>query len=177
MNIFVSHSLKDQKLISDLKNKLEPLGVSLSIAEHNIDLIHSISEKIEILIRDCDVALILLTNDGFNSNFVHQEIGFIKSINKPSIKVVEKGLENRITGFIYGHDYILYEPANPEIALESTKNALLDHWNNIEKNRIAQYNLKLKEEMLLAEKKDKEAKIGLGILAGLIILGLASNSD
>jgi len=137
MIIFVSHSLKDKILIQDLKNSLVPHGIALLIAEHYRDLSNSISQKIENMIRQCDVALILLTENGYGSNFVQQEIGYIKSCNKPSLQVIEKGLENKITGFIYGHDFLVHDPKTPHFTVEGIKNSLLNYWN-IEQGKLSQ---------------------------------------
>ena len=157
MKIFVSHSLGDASLINDLISKLSPYGITLLIAEHNIDLRFSITTKIENMIRQCDVALVLLTENGFNSNFVQQEIGYITSCNKPALNVVEKGIEPKISGFIFGHDYLLHDPQSPDITLERIKNILLQHWATE------------------SQRKNKEANIGLSILAGLLVLGLSGN--
>lgn len=159
MKIFVSHAISDQTFIHGLKNKLEPFGITLFVAEHYQELQYSITEKIETMIRQCDVALILLTDKGFNSNFVQQEIGYIKSCNKPSLKVVQVGIENKLTGFIYGHDYLSHDPDQPEKTLEKIKAILLQYWN------------------IENERKSKETKIGLGILAGIIVLGLSSGDN
>lgn len=105
MKIFVSHSLNDNNLIQVLKQNLEPKGIILLLAEHYQELTGTITQKIENMILTCDVALVLLTENGFNSNFVQQEIGYINSCKKPLLAVVQSGLQNKITGFQYGKDY------------------------------------------------------------------------
>ncbi len=125
MKIFISHSSLDQELIRKIKNTLEPYGITPLIAEHNIDLENSITEKIENMIKQCDVALILLTENGFNSQFVQQEIGYIKSLNKSYLQLVQLGYENKIKGFNYGKDYVPFDTTNQEYALEKIKKTLL----------------------------------------------------
>lgn len=176
MKIFVSHSLKDQQLINDLKRKLEPLGIVLAIAEHHIDLKQTITSKIEQLISQSDIALFLLTQEGNNSNFVQQEIGYIKKCGKPSLIVVQKGYESKVTGFIYGHDHIIYDPTQPDTTLEKIKEVLLKYWRQVEQKMFRQLQQKIASNKIEAERKEKEAKIGFGILAGLLVLGLI-NSD
>ena len=102
MKIFISHSLADQNLIREFKNTLEPHNITLLIAEHYNNLENNITEKIENMIRESDVALILLTENGFASHFVQQEIGYIKSQKIPYLQLVELGFENKIKGFNYG---------------------------------------------------------------------------
>jgi hypothetical protein len=179
MKLFVSHSLKDQELIKSVKNTLEPHGITLFIAEHHLALRQTITQKIETMIRDCDVALILLTKRGFNSKFVQQEIGYIQSCQKPSLQVVQLGLENKITGFNFGRDYIQYDPLTPITTLTKMKNSLLSYWKKIEEQRIAQRNALLRQHFekirVESEKRENEAKIAIGILAGLLVLGLAAS--
>lgn len=181
MKIFVSHALTDQDLIKGVKNTLEPHGIALLIAEHYQELQLSITQKIENMIRQCDVALILLTNNGYNSNFVQQEIGYIKSCRKPSLQVVQAGLEEKITGFIFGHDYILHNPAKPQITLDRIKGILLNYWQQVEQRRIEQQRAFILQQRQLEtirfenEEKSNAAIIGISVLAGLLVLGIASS--
>lgn len=178
MKIFVSHSLKDQELIKGVKTTLEPHGITLFIAEHNFDMQQTITQKIETMIRNCDVALILLTKKAFNSKFVQQEIGYINSCRKPFLQVIEIGLEKKITGFNFGRDYIAHDPTLPIETLNKIKNSLLAFWRKIEQQRIDQEQTQLRQQLenirLQNEKRDNEAKIAIGILAGLLVLGLSS---
>ncbi len=177
MKIFVSHSIRDKKLINDLKASLEPQGLTLLIAEHHSDIeFATITEKIEKLILNCDVALILLTDNGFNSNFVQQEIGYVKSLNKPFLQVIEKGLEKKITGFNFGKGYIEYCHNESQITIDKIKMYLLNYFNQIEqmkKERIRKEHSK-QLQLLLQQQKEKEQamKVGLGILAGVLVLGM-----
>jgi len=177
MKIFVSHSLKDQTLIQDLKTTLEPIGIKIFIAEHNEDLEKTITQKIENMIWQCDIALILLTKNGYKSNFVQQEIGYIKSCQKPSLQIVQTGLEKKISGFLYGKGYVLYDPLQPNLATEKIKRSLMTYWRQLEQKRQHQINLTRQKQIeLQKEKEANEAKVGFSILAGLLILGLAGNS-
>lgn len=76
MKIFVSHSLSDSELLIKINGTLEPYGLKLLISEHVQDLNNTITKKIENMITECDVAVVMLTENGFNSNFVQQEIGY-----------------------------------------------------------------------------------------------------
>ncbi len=147
MKIFVSHSLKDGTIISKIKSVLEPHGIKLLIAEHENNLTNTISEKIEGMIRSCDVGLVLLTKKGFNSKFVHQEIGFMHSLKKPRLSIVQLGLESKIVGFDFGRGYILFDPNEPEIALNKMKLALRRHWAKIQK---------VKRQKILEDEKQKK---------------------
>lgn len=125
MNVFVSHAIQDRKLISQLNSRLNPLGVRLLIAEHCSDIqFQTITEKVKALIKHCDVALVCLTKNGFNSAFVQQEIGYLVNSNKPYLQIVEKGLEKKITGFNYGKGYVLLDQTNPLAAISKVANLL-----------------------------------------------------
>jgi len=179
MKIFVSHAMKDAKLINDLKLVLEPHGLKLLIAEHHSDIDYStITEKIEKMIASSDVALFLLTNDGFNSIFVQQEIGYIKSLKMPSLQLIEKGLEKRITGFNFGKGYIEYSPSEPQVAIDKIKRSLLSHWNKqqlIKQEQSKQIPVKQLQVMVKKQKEEEQMmKVGLGILAGVLVLGMIS---
>ncbi|HHT9146121.1 MAG: toll/interleukin-1 receptor domain-containing protein [Candidatus Brocadiaceae bacterium] len=188
MKIFISHSLADHEIISGVKDTLEPHGVTLFIAEHYQDLERTITEKIENMIRQCDVALILLTRNGYNSHFVQQEIGYIKSQNKPYLQVIQLGYEKKIKGFNYGKGYVPFDPTQPHIALEKVKRSLLTYWqkkNEKQRQRTlarqqelaGQQRMQLLRQLEEQRKKDETvAKFAIGGLATLVILGLLGGS-
>ena len=186
MRIFISHAIKDAELIENVKKTLEPHKIELLIAEHYVDTQNTITQKIESMIKGCDFALFLLTEHGFNSFFVHQEVGYALSQRKPMIQLVQIGLENKISGFLYGRDYISYNLDNPDLALNNMKKILLEYWRKQEQKRIRvqqtlmyqiqQENLEQNRlQQLQKAKEAKEAKIGLGILAGLLVLAIATS--
>jgi hypothetical protein len=174
MKIFISHSISDKQLIKTLINRITPLGIKLLIAEHYFSTHNTITSKIEKLIDHSDFAIILLTENGFNSNFVHQEIGYIKKAGKHSIQIVETGQEKNITGFIYGKDYLKYDPKNPDTLVEQLTNLLIKIRNQKlradNKRRIVQVNA---NRALLAQKK-KQENILFGVFAGLLAITIAS---
>jgi TIR domain len=171
MKLFVSHSLSDKKLLEQIKETLEPYGIKLLVAEHEIDISNTITQKIEDMILKSDIAIILLTENGFNSSFVQQEIGYIKSVKKPFVQLVESGFEKKLSGFSFGRDFILYNPNSPEEAIKKTKKVLINSFKKLQEKRLK----KSKQNMIEIRKKkqeEKQLKIGLGVLAGVIALGI-----
>ncbi len=79
MKVFLSHAISDKELIEMFQTSIKKTGVELVIAEHNFSLNETITQKIESMIRQSHIALFLLTENGFNSAFVQQEIGYIHS--------------------------------------------------------------------------------------------------
>ena len=174
MKIFISHAISDKKLIQTLINSISPLGIQLLVAEHYISTRSNITTKIEQFIDKSDLAIILLTENGFNSNFVHQEIGYIRKARKPLIQIVENGHENKITGFIYGRDYLKYDPKNPDLLVDQLRNLLIKIRNQklkaAHQKKIQQVNA---NRALIAQKK-KQENITFGVLAGILALTFAS---
>lgn len=172
MKIFVSHSLNDKELVDRLHCSVKPYGITLYVAEHYVDMHNSITSKIESMIKSCDAAVILLTKNGCDSKFVQQEIGYLKSLNKPSLNVVEKEYEKAITGFIYGHDYIPYDPQKPNDTIAKVTNLLVNH------NKALQEKQEMEKVKVKADKESKNALIGIGLLVGsLFVVAALSSSD
>jgi hypothetical protein len=176
MKIFISHSMKDSFLISDIKRNLEPYGIELLIAEHRIDLNYSITEKIQRMINDCDLGLILLTQNGIYSKFVDQEIGFIVGQNKPYIQLVQEGFEKNVVGFNYGRDFIPFNPNFPNDAISRITNVIIEYWNKLYEQEQLEIRKSIeKEQRNKEEQKNSEMKILVGLLVGILALGIISN--
>ena len=174
MKIFVSHSFSDSELLNQFKTKVEPHGIKLLIAEHIQDSINTISQKIENMIKESEFAIIMLTDNGINSNFVQQEIGYIKSLNKPFFQLVQSGFEDKLSGFSFGRDYILYDPERPEDAINKIKDEILNFWEDKKEKELSiqrkvnfeNYQIELKKK----EIEENQFKIGLGILALVVVV-------
>jgi hypothetical protein len=175
MKLFISHAIRDKQLLKKLKINLEPYGIKLLIAEHFEDLEDDVTEKIEKLIETSDAALILLTENGFNSVFVQQEIGYIKKANKPYLQLIQKGI--KIKGFNYAKGGIELDPENPEIALRKSRKALLDHWKKMQNEKINNV-IEVQKKIALQAKSKQEEKlmnIGLGIGIGFLLVAVFLN--
>lgn len=167
MTIFVSHAMKDKILLQSIENTLQPYGLTLLIAEHYFELQSSISDKIRNMINNCDIGLVLLTTNGFNSGFVREEIGFLDAMEKPTILLIEKGLEQKYSGFKYGHDFIFFDSMHPSMAIKKIKDIMLGHWSKLQEEENKRLALAEEEQA----RANRNALISLGILAGLLILG------
>lgn len=154
MKVFISHSMKDAHLVDALRSIAASAGIVPLIAEHVIDLQNTVTKKIEEMISDADLVLVVLTNEGFNSTFVQQEIGYATKSNKPLLVLVEQGCEQRISGFIYGRDSVIIDPWNPHPAFEKVTRVLTSQ----------------------RQEKEKQESIRTLLFAGLGILFLVSMS-
>ncbi|MBO6515223.1 MAG: toll/interleukin-1 receptor domain-containing protein [Bacteroidia bacterium] len=166
MKVFVSHSMKDQSILNGIVQTLRKYGLKLLVAEHQVDLGVSITEKIKSMIERSNVGLVLLTKNGIKSGFVREEIGYLTAKRKATLMVIEKGVESQYGGFKFGHDYIIFDPLNPQETIDKVKEILMNHWLKVsERQKI------ISEEQ--RRKSNNQALVGLGVLAGLLIL--ASN--
>ena len=129
MKVFLSHAISDRNLIENLRIKCSSVGLQLLIAEHYVSVKETITDKIEAMIKDSQIALFLLTEKGSNSDFVKHEIGWVKGLNKPALYIVEKG--QKITGLVYGKDYIQLDPNEPGLAIDKAIKRLISHWNEL----------------------------------------------
>lgn len=157
MKIFLSHAIADVELITRLKRNCNLHGLQLLIAEHTIDVNKTITEKIEEMIKESHIALFLLTENGSNSDFVKQEIGYAQALKKPALYIVQKG--QKIKGFNYGNDFIELDPIKPHEAIKKSISVLLHFWKKIQE-----------------VKKEEERNAAL-LFGGLIAFALLANSD
>jgi nucleoside 2-deoxyribosyltransferase len=169
MNIFISHAMKDKSLLQNIVDIIAPYGVKIFVAEHYFELQSTVSDKIKKMLNDCDIGLVLLTENGFNSGFVREEIGYLVAMNKPIVLLLEKGLEEKYSGFKYGHDYILFDPANSSIAVDKIRQILLNHWQKLQVEESLRYKLELEEQ----ERRNRNGFFAIGALVTFMIL--ASN--
>lgn len=166
MKVFISHSMMDHSLLTSLQTTLVPRGIDLLIAEHKTEFSGSITDKIKGMINQSHLGLFLLTNNGIQSGFVREEMGYYEAIRKPSLLVFEKGVEKKYGGFKFGHDSVQLDPENPQIAIRKVKSALLHEWNKM-------YERKIELTKLEADRKVTEQQntlIGIGLLVGIVVL-------
>ena len=76
-------------------------------------------EKIQDAIGRCDLMVVLLTDDGFNSHYVMQEIGFAQRAGKLTIPIVTPKTRQLDLGMLSGLEYIVQDDSAPEISLEA----------------------------------------------------------
>lgn len=159
-----------------------PLGFDLLIAEHVVALEATITEKVVAMMESCDIALILLTQEGFDSKAVQQEIGYLRKLSRPLLLVVQEGLEKSLSMFAYGRDYILIDPANSARALERMREALQEFWSKWHAKRTDErlaYERAMQQARLLKaqqEQETKDAQAALWVIGGLVLVSMMSSN-
>ncbi len=173
MKVFVSHSMKDEALLDGIQNEVGSGGIELFIAEHKVDMQNSITEKIKLMIEDCDVSLILLTESGLTSGFVREEIGYLEAKKKPSLIIFEKGVNEKYGGFKYGHDYVELNPNEPSKTLEQVKEILLRHWYRLQNRQLQLVQQEKRQQAYEDEQRKRmqnSAILGIGLIATILVL-------
>jgi hypothetical protein len=117
-SVFVSHSARDQGLVMALANTLSKCGVSVRVAEWYVAAGQALSDKVRAQIKGADSVVVFLTRNGARSKWVQQEVGIALGANKLVIPLVEKGTPAEELAALQGRDYIEYDPARPQVALD-----------------------------------------------------------
>jgi hypothetical protein len=117
-SVFVSHSTHDQGLVMALANTLSKYGVGVRVAEWYIAGGHTLSDKVRAQIKEADSVIVFLTGNGTRSRWVQQEVGIALGANRLVIPLVEKGTPAEELAALQGKDYIEYDPARPQDALD-----------------------------------------------------------
>jgi hypothetical protein len=115
--VFISHSTRDIGLVTSLANLLQKFGVEVFVAEWYLSPRQPLSQNVFEQIQSSNCVVVLLTQDGIRSNWVHQEIGYSFQSNIPVIPIVERGVDSKELGALQGKEYIEYDPYQPQSAL------------------------------------------------------------
>lgn len=158
MKLFLSHATEDSELVKDIKNRLEPLGVNVYAAEFDNKSGESLTGKIQTEILSSDWMVVLLTDAGRSSVYVHHEIGFGLAQKKLVIPIVTPAIAKEDLGMLNGTEFIVYDVADPDSAFHQLT------------QRID--GLARREAKLQKNRDDFYAAIGIGFVVGAILLAL-----
>lgn len=149
--VFLSHSTKDMNLVLNIRNHLNRAGISVYLAEEDLQPGMNLPQKIVNNIKSSHSMLVVLTDTGIRSQFVNQEIGIAKGINQRIIPMIEKRVKEEMRGLLEGHELIIFDKTKPDQAIK----------------RVSSYITGLKSKLELEMKKREEA---LNMLIAIIIL-------
>ncbi len=124
LNVFVSHSMaaQDEAFVSALVSWLKGKDVEPYLAERDPQPGRGLSEKILERIKQSDFLAVFWTRYGSESNWVNQELGAARSVGKPVVPIVERGVAVR--GLLEGVERIEFDREKPELVLESLETFL-----------------------------------------------------
>lgn len=92
MKVFISHSFDDQMLANDLQHILYEKEISAYMAEQKPEYDLSIGNKIRREIGESDHMVVFITESGYLSPSVNQEIGYAQGIGIKPIIMIQKGV-------------------------------------------------------------------------------------
>jgi hypothetical protein len=94
------------------------MGVDVYLAEHDSQPGKSIAAKIEAALKTSHILVVLITTHGLNSNYVHQEIGLARALQKPIIPVVDIHVDTNHLGILKEVEWLEVDFAQPAETLE-----------------------------------------------------------
>ena len=115
--VFLSHSSRNRNLVISIRNQLKKAGIGVYLAEEHPQPGKNLPQKIINNIKSSDCVVVLLTDTGVRSQFVNQEIGAARALNKPVIPMVEKKVIRKIGGLLSGLELIIFDKAKPAQAI------------------------------------------------------------
>lgn len=127
IDIFISYSFKDKKIIGLINNSLQAYGLTTFTAS-DIKRKGSFIDKIENHLRGCKIFLAVLSEKSISSQFVLQEIGYAYSLNKKINIITWEKIIPR--GFILTCDPIVHE-GNMDITIYKLLHFLKNNYNDI----------------------------------------------
>lgn len=114
LKVFISYSTKDFLTVNFVRSLLASAPIEVFVAEYDVIPGTALSPAIITAIKQCDLFVLLWSQNSKESEWVPQEIGIAKSDNKQIIPVVlQTGM--KLPGFISDLKY-LDVPKNPPAA-------------------------------------------------------------
>ena len=154
--IFVSYSTKDLVQVDLLKRQLADTLIEVFIAEHSVTPSQKLAPAISNAITECDIFIVIWSDNAKGSEWVPQEIGKADALGKIILPLIlTEGM--KLPGFISGLKYI---------SVHKDQNQSLSQAREI---ILKAYHAKKAElERATQAKKDKDALVVMGIGAFLL---------
>lgn len=154
--VFVSYSTSDLESVEALRDLLRNSDIQVFVAEHSIKPSENLSSTLTAAIRRCDLFMVLWSGNAKGSEWVMQEIGQAKALNKKILPLVlEENLE--LPGFIQDLKYLPVYKGHDN-ALKQAQDLVM-----------AEYKTKKEAEQLAQRKKSEgQALAFLGVSALLL---------
>jgi hypothetical protein len=119
MKLFLSHSNRDAVWVHAVNTQLEKLGITVYLAEQDLQPGHPLNEKLQRQIDLCDAMVVLLTETAAVSPIVREEIGYAIKAGKLVVPLVALSVVQNpaLLGMLNGSEYILFDIDNPKEGL------------------------------------------------------------
>ena len=114
--VFISYSTRDLTRTRQVKDLLEAAGAQVFVAKYSVPPGAELAPKIFSSIQACDLFVLLWSHHAKKSEWVPQEIGIARGLNKPIIPVVLHQ-STELPGFLKGIKYHpIYEDPEKSLA-------------------------------------------------------------
>lgn len=125
--IFVSYSTHDLDQVNLLRQQLANTPVTIFVAEHSVLPSQELPKEISKAIQNCDLFVVLWSENARDSDWVSQEIGRASALQKTILPLVlTEGL--KLPGFIGSLKYIPVF-SEPNLALAQAREIAISEYN------------------------------------------------
>jgi hypothetical protein len=124
--IFLSHDTRDYPLAFRLFNILRGINASPYLYEAYPQYRQDIHLAIRDVIRTCRLCLCLLTGNGIESQWVHQELDVAFAFDRVIVPCIETGINYK--GFVQFRPRIDYDPTNFQLFASHIIYAVRQEW-------------------------------------------------
>lgn len=157
--LFLSHSVRDMRLVRQIKKYLDSNGTEVFIAEDIKNPGAILEEKFRALIREAHFFLALLTEDGVRSDWVLKETNYARELNKSMLL-----LKEREAGVASSREWVQFSRSDTDQTIsEKVQEAL----NRLKQNPTGLASDQSVHPLIL---------VGLGIFLGAILAKAKSDS-
>lgn len=84
---FLSHAAKEKEIAGKLKEKIQPYGIDVFVAHDDLEGATEWMSELHTEIKECEIFLVLLSENYHSSDFTDQELGMALSYEKPIIPI------------------------------------------------------------------------------------------
>ena len=103
--VFISHSSNDKKIVSEMADYIERVGMKVFLAHIDIEGGVKWKESLHKEITECDLLVALVTPNFYTSEYTCQEVGAAWVLNKPVLPVCKGAIPNGFIGERQGIQY------------------------------------------------------------------------
>jgi hypothetical protein len=147
--LFISYSTRDLSQVDLLRQQLQGTSIEVFVAEHSVQPSEELAPKIAAAIANCDLFVLLWSENAKSSEWVPQEIGRATALGKTILPLV---LSDTVTlpGFIRSLKYLPVHK-DPSASLQSARTIILEAYEK-------------KTKMLATAAKEQSEKDALALV-------------
>ena len=121
MKILITHSPSDQSLCRGLKKLFLESGYHIVERNHPLEIYSALTAKGKERIKQCDLAIVLLTANAQSSYRVHQEVEYLKEIHKDHFMIFNSAHHFEVKEYSYPEEHPVLNHEERRDELEQVK--------------------------------------------------------